>query len=201
MKNLFLVLCAVASLGASADFSGQATITNDYIWRGISQGDGSALQVGVDYNHNSGFYAGAWTSDVNFGDAERELDFYAGYSYPLIENHVNIDVGYIDYKYDESSYDFEEVYGEIEFVDVGLTLFYAQTQDEIEDEFASATLNVPFIDFVEIDIIYNYFEEDEETTLVSISKDLGNGFSFSVLTGEDFITKEDFVATSITYSL
>ena len=41
--------------------SGSATLTNDYIWRGLTQTFGKpALQVGVDMQHESGAYLGAW---------------------------------------------------------------------------------------------------------------------------------------------
>ena len=47
-------------------FSAYATLTSDYPHRGISQTDESAaLQVGVDYQHGSGFFAGGWVSNVD----------------------------------------------------------------------------------------------------------------------------------------
>lgn len=64
------------------------TIASDYLNRGASQTDGEpALQVGLDYRHRSGLFAGAWLSNVEFAtEALRtkprrsELDYYVGYS-------------------------------------------------------------------------------------------------------------------------
>ncbi|QIK37235.1 hypothetical protein GWK36_03675 [Caldichromatium japonicum] len=54
---------------------------SNYIWRGISQtDDGPAIQGGLDYQHQSGFSAGTWVSNVDFGDGTNyELDLYAGF--------------------------------------------------------------------------------------------------------------------------
>lgn len=73
---------------ASSGFSGTLTLTSDYRFRGVSQSDnGAALQGSVDYNHESGFYVGAWASNIQFDDdpidARIELDLYAGYSIAL----------------------------------------------------------------------------------------------------------------------
>ena len=60
---------ALASLttAASAEFSGNVALTTDYVWRGVSQTDeGPAVQGGFDYEHESGFSAGVWGSNVDF---------------------------------------------------------------------------------------------------------------------------------------
>lgn len=88
MKNL---MCGVAIAGfvglagaASAEeptpnFSFNAAVTNDYVWRGISQTEGhAAVQGGVDVTYGS-FYAGGWASTVDFGDStDLEWDVSAG---------------------------------------------------------------------------------------------------------------------------
>ena len=201
MKKLFLLIGLIgASFYTSADFSGSATLTNDYIWRGVSQGDGNAIQIGAEYETDFGAYAGVWASNVDFDEVTRETDYYAGISFPVWADHLNADVGYIDYRYDESGYDFEEWYSSVEFLDVGLELFYAQTTGENADEFANATWTIPFIDFVDVGVIYNYFEEDESQILYSLSKEFDR-ITVSLLSGEDFITKEDFVSVSFGISI
>jgi len=72
---------------AHADgFSATVTGTTEYIYRGLSFSDGNpALQVGIDYGHESGLFAGAWASTVdleNFGGRrDVELDYYLGYGF------------------------------------------------------------------------------------------------------------------------
>jgi len=199
-KLLLLISLTVSSFYATAiDFSGSATLTNDYIWRGMSQGDGNAIQVGGEVESH-GAYVGVWTSNVDFDDTNRETDYYAGYSFPVWADHINADFGYIEYDYDNNVYDFEEFYGSVELVDIGLELFYAQTTGEDSDNFANATWTVPFIDFVDVGVIYNYFEEDESQVLYSLSKDFDK-YSLSLVGGEDFLTKEDFISVSFGISI
>ena len=64
--------------------SGAATLTSDYRFRGVSQSDeGMAVQGGITLSHSSGFYAGAWGSNLagwgTFGGANMELDLIAGF--------------------------------------------------------------------------------------------------------------------------
>lgn len=57
---------------------------SDYYFRGISQTwNKPAVQGGIDISHSSGFYVGAWGSNVSpntYPDATVELDVYAGYN-------------------------------------------------------------------------------------------------------------------------
>jgi uncharacterized protein (TIGR02001 family) len=79
---------------------------SEYIFRGITQTGGKpAVQGGVDYGHESGFYAGTWASNVSwlqdFGLYTRsslEWDFYGGYKWSFA-NDFGLDVGSIYYWY------------------------------------------------------------------------------------------------------
>ena len=82
-----IALCGLSSLSALAsefNHGGEATIVSQYIFRGLdaSQED-PALQAGYDVSHSSGFSAGIWGSNYDFGGNEDgvELDLIAGYSY------------------------------------------------------------------------------------------------------------------------
>ena len=87
---LFLLLAvngwALAQPTSSLDV--YVTLSSDYMNRGMSQTDGAgALQAGADYRHASGFFAGAWLSNVDFASEatrsrprEFEVDYYVGYS-------------------------------------------------------------------------------------------------------------------------
>ena len=79
-KNVLLPALAVAAVGAvPATAMAEATANigwvSDYIFRGIFQEDSSAY-AGVDLNHDTGFYIGAWGADVGTGN---ELDYYLGW--------------------------------------------------------------------------------------------------------------------------
>lgn len=65
-------------------FSATLTGTTDYRDRGMSQTDEKpAIQGSIDWEHDSGIYAGVWASNVDFNDsheAKYELDTYVGYA-------------------------------------------------------------------------------------------------------------------------
>lgn len=120
----------VISSTASADFSGTASITSDYDYRGFTQSaEGFALQGSVDYAHDNGFYASVWGSSLDWGkayDADVEVDLVVGFSKDIGDSGISWDVGYIGYLYPGlSSVNFGELYGGFSFGDFGVKLSYA----------------------------------------------------------------------------
>ncbi len=110
MKLWKLALCAAtasfglagAALADSAPTGPQvawnAAITNDYVFRGISQNAGNAAgSGGIDVTDNI-VYVGTWLSNVNFGDKTRfENDLYGGVR-PTVAG-ISLDLGVIYYNY------------------------------------------------------------------------------------------------------
>lgn len=103
---------------------------SQYIFRGLTQtGEELALQGGVDYAHASGFYAGAWGSNISwledggiYQNSSLELDIYGGYANTIGESGVGYNVGLLQYIYpgDQlgSTYrnaDTTEVYGALSY--------------------------------------------------------------------------------------
>lgn len=64
------LLCAFAAQADDAPaspWSGSLTVTNDYLFRGISQTDHRpAAQLGLEYDGAAGWYLGGWTSNVSW---------------------------------------------------------------------------------------------------------------------------------------
>jgi uncharacterized protein (TIGR02001 family) len=56
----------VAAQDTVPNLSGYVTLANGYWKHGLSQNDGLSLQLGVDYQHQSGFFVGAWAANVEF---------------------------------------------------------------------------------------------------------------------------------------
>lgn len=81
--------------GAEVSFNvGAAT---DYVFRGVSQTDGPQIFGGVDITGGP-LYAGAWVSNVDFGDSTNaEIDLYAGAKGEL--GPVAVDAAVIYYAY------------------------------------------------------------------------------------------------------
>jgi len=129
---LGLAIAPVATQAAEAELTANASITSNYVFRGITQTDDSiAVQGGVDYVHEVGFYAGAWASNVDIETSPGsgvfnggfELDLYAGYNFKLNED-VLFDVGYILYEYtDSGNADAADLYFGASFKDVSVTYY------------------------------------------------------------------------------
>ena len=118
------VAAALTSGVASAEVTGNAAITNNYIWRGVTQtSDQAAGQGGVDWGHGSGLYAGTWLSNVDFsgtGDGY-EMDLYAGFANEV--GGFGYDLGILTYQYPVTpNFNFTEVYlsGTFSVVTLGL---------------------------------------------------------------------------------
>ena len=128
MKKSIVLATAVASIltsaAASAELSGNAAITSNYIWRGVTQTtDQAAGQGGIDWGHGSGLYAGTWVSNVNFGNSDDgyEMDVYAGFGGEA--GSLGYDLGVISYQYPVTpEFNFTEVYvsGTMSVVTLGL---------------------------------------------------------------------------------
>ena len=128
MKRLFL-LVGMLAMPSFAAVSANVAFTSDYVWRGMTQSDGPAIQGGFDFEAEGGFYAGIWGSNVNFNDgAGSELDYYAGYGFSMGD--VGVDIGYIafDYPENQTGLDFEEIYLGLSFGDLGTPYEFAATQ-------------------------------------------------------------------------
>ena len=77
------LLALLGSGLANAEISSTWTLTSDYDWRGLTQTDEDpALQASIDWADESGWYIGAWASNVDFGpgDPSYEVDLYTGFS-------------------------------------------------------------------------------------------------------------------------
>ncbi|CAM3376649.1 TorF family putative porin [Polaromonas hydrogenivorans] len=116
LSLLFVGTATMAQTTAPAPdytLSYNAGVVSDYRIRGLSQTTFKpALQAGVDFAHKSGFYLGAWGSNVNWikdyvGNAATpavatkgslEVDLYAGYKGSITKD-LAFDLGVITYQY------------------------------------------------------------------------------------------------------
>jgi len=97
-----LALCA-GTLSAQAQglsFSGGATLTSNYMSRGVTQSaNRPALQFYGEVE-SSGFYAGIWASTVRLAPDDLEVDIYGGYRFSV--GAASFDLGYARYLYDST---------------------------------------------------------------------------------------------------
>ena len=94
---LGVAVCSAAQAGLSST----VTLVSDYVFRGVSQTDEDPTpQVSLDWYNDTGWYAGAWASDVDFGlDDSYEVDFYGGYAGALGATGWEYDIGLNYYSY------------------------------------------------------------------------------------------------------
>ena len=167
MKNLLklgviTVFSGVMSLQA-AEFESNVALSNDYVWRGMSQtSEEPAISGGFDIAGDSGLYFGTWASNVEFGDgAALELDWYAGYASEL-ENGFSYDIGYLAYTYPgEDSLDFEEIYLGLGYSYFGYT--FSSGQDGAPD---NSEISVALGD-TGLGFTYGDYDDYGEYTLIS----------------------------------
>lgn len=104
MKTKLLVLSILLfPFALKAELSTTLTLTSDYTFDGVSQTqEDPAAQASLDYGHESGFYAGIWGSNVDFGPgdpADIEIDFYGGYYGDLGDTGYGYEAGLYYYTY------------------------------------------------------------------------------------------------------
>jgi len=138
LASVSVLAAAALAPAANAEITANVALTTDYVWRGVSQNtdESPALQGGFDYADESGFYAGVWGSNVNFGGTESlELDIYGGWGTEL-ESGVGLDFGIIRYSYhggaDSSDLDFTEFYAGVSYAGFG---FLYSVGDELGDQY------------------------------------------------------------------
>jgi len=119
MRN-FRILAALGLLGATAaanaEVSSTWTAASDYDFRGITQSaQDPAIQGSIDFAADSGWYVGAWGSNVDFGPGgvDLEVDLYTGFAGES-EGGLGYNVGLVYYTYpDDSDLNYFEAYGGI----------------------------------------------------------------------------------------
>jgi uncharacterized protein (TIGR02001 family) len=126
---LAIVAAPAAQAQATSDhsFTGKVTLITEYEYRGLAQTqEKPAVQLNLDYAHKSGFYAGAFLTNISWiketqkafqeiyndirrangggtpptvsGKGSVELDLFAGYKAELAKD-LTLDVGYLRYEY------------------------------------------------------------------------------------------------------
>lgn len=154
LNSLILAALAVPGMAIAADappVTGNVSLVTDYLYRGISQTAGKpAIQGGFDYTHPSGFYAGAWGSNISWisdpaaasgaaaaatagstvaSGASLELDTYLGFRNSFATD-FSYDVGFLRYNYpgyyaSSTKSDTNEIYGLIGYKWVTLKYSYS----------------------------------------------------------------------------
>lgn len=176
-KTLLTTAISAAVLMVSApsyaDLTGNVSVANNYLWRGLTQSiNESVVQGGVDYAAENGFYVGTWTSNVAYDSDDAysyEHDMYFGFAGET--DGFSYDMGYLYYNYDENAgFDFSEVYGSIGIGNFGVSLYLlaGAEPDEgpgqdfgfAEASYLAADWTIPLESGLEISLHLGYHEGD-----------------------------------------
>lgn len=175
-----IALLTLSTLG-QAEVTANIGLTSNYVWRGATQNDDSAaVQGGIDWSHESGFYLGTWASNVDFGPGagEVELDIYGGYG-GAITDQIGYDVGLTYYGYPDSD--------DADFVELGLSGTFGQFTAGLAYTISSDVQGP------------SAFQEGDLYYYVSGSIDLENGFSLGGTIGH-YAFDDDGTAGDLDYT-
>lgn len=153
MKHIAAAAAFFVSGSAFAGATGNVGAFSEYLFRGVEQSNGAAIQGGLDYAHESGAYAGAWMSNVDFATADSdgdgvldsenstyETDLYAGFSGKA--GALGFDVGAIYYYYrDTTDLNTIEGYVGLSMGPVSGKLYYTPEYFGTDDEGLYVTLS------------------------------------------------------------
>lgn len=132
------IILMSTTMAAQAELSANIAVSNNYIWRGLTQTtDEVAVSGGLDWGHSSGFYIGTWVSNVQYASDDAfsyEHDIYAGYAGET-DGGLAYDVGYLFYNYnEEADFDFSELYFSLGYGGLSATAFvFVHTEAEESD--------------------------------------------------------------------
>ena len=156
---------------ATAEVSVNIGVVSNYLFRGVTQTfDSAAIQGGIDFEDASGFYAGTWASNIDFGDeAGYELDLYLGFAGEAA-NGIGYDVGYVYYAYPDSpdSIDFGEIYGELSYDMFYGGIAYTINSDNDDDLFDTGDIyyyvgtDIPLPMDFSLGLVLGYYDFDAD---------------------------------------
>ena len=133
MKGFLVVMLAlIFAIGGSAaelSFSGDASLVSTYVWRGVTQFNGAAMQGTAEFGYGA-LAVGYWISTMS-GPAAVETDPYIGLTLPT--GPIESSVGATVYSYDffaKKGYTVYEVFASAGFGPLGVSFYYTPTQDD-----------------------------------------------------------------------
>ncbi len=170
--------------------------TSDYRFRGIAQTSFKpALQAGVDFAHTSGFYLGAWGSNVSwikdYAGATKgalEIDLYGGYK-GEINKDFTYDLGVIRYQYPgntaATNANTTEVYGALTYSVV--TAKYSRSMGNfIANPRSSGSAYYEIAANFDLGSGFTLTPRMGYQTIPNVANDAGNYTDYALTLGKDF---------------
>jgi uncharacterized protein (TIGR02001 family) len=166
---------AVYAQDAGPDVGGYVSLASGYWKRGLAQTDGASLQLGLDYQHRSGFFTYARAMNVEYPQnlpdqtRETEVSAYVGYHDRTERWSWTASVGRYVYP-DAARYNYEEISVGVGFRD---RIFYSVSYNDEYYVRSNAALNqeisfaVPLRGDLEVGGTLGYFEVAEDYVVIT----------------------------------
>jgi len=209
---------SVVAPAQAFDMTGNLAATSTYMWRGVPQTVGSAIQGGADLNLPMGantLHFGAWTSNVSSTSSNTvlvgttpvtttsivggtELDLVAGFSGNF--SGLEYDAGLIIYRYPQaqSSASFEEIYAGIS--QGSLSAKFSTSSDK--GEYIEVAASFPITTW-KMSAHFGHYSRDGAPDYadysVSFSRPMVQGYNLSVMLSDTELSGDDY-RTTITLS-
>lgn len=174
-------------------------VTSDYRFRGISQTSfDPALQAGVDFAHKSGFYLGAWGSNISWikdyvgaSDGSLEIDLYGGYKGAITQD-LGFDVGLITYQYPGNkasdvtvNANTTEIYGALSYSIV--TAKYSRSSGNfVANPSSSGSAYFEVAAAFDLGNGFTLTPHVGHQTIPNVANDAGNYTDYAITLGKDF---------------
>lgn len=173
MSACALAIAALLAAGTqqarAAEFTGNAALTTDYVFRGISQTQGDpAAQAGFRVAGESGVYGQVWGSTVEYaGDigASSEIDYVVGWGGKLADDWaLDVNVTYFDYPSARVDLSYAELIGMVTYRDTTwLMLGYSPDVFATDESgmYAQLGAKFPVSDTVRLEAAVAHYELDD----------------------------------------
>jgi len=165
-----------------AGTTGNAGVVSEYLFRGIEQSGGAALQGGIDWSGASGVYAGTWASNTGGPAASggTELDLYGGWTGKFGD--LSVDAGLIYYYFSEdeediaagADFDYPELYAKAGFKNFALQLYYTTSYLGDATEAAADALGMD-TDFIYVNLLGTFPVSETLSVGVQVGNSSGDG--------------------------
>jgi uncharacterized protein (TIGR02001 family) len=144
LVSAVLVGAAAFSGSAFAGATGNVGAFSEYMFRGVEQSNGAAVQGGLDYVHDSGLYVGTWISNTDWAgyqaQVKYETDVYGGYTFKAGD--FTFDVGALFYYYrNDTRSNTIEYYAGVSAYNAALKVYYTDDYFGTDDEGTYITAN------------------------------------------------------------
>lgn len=174
-------------------------VVSDYRYRGISQTTlKPALQAGVDFAHKSGFYLGAFGSNVSwvkdFNGATKgnyEIDLYGGFKGAITKD-IGFDVGLITYQYPGNNSGAAGTPGAGAYSNANTTEYYGALSYSVVTFKYSRSAG---------DFLGNRNSSGSQYFDLTANFDLGNGYTLTPHVGRQKVPGQNGAADYTDYSL